>query len=108
MTDTMLAWLRGLIKANKTQLFYKTKEWQRVRTAVLSLDKNECQMCKAQGRYTRADTVHHINELKHKPDLGLSVWNENKRNLIAVCATCHEIAHKHRHKYTEPLTKEQW
>ena len=47
------------MRYNKTDPFYLTKEWRRLRKVVLSKHKSECQYCKDRGIYTKATHVHH-------------------------------------------------
>ncbi len=95
MTKQFLNWLITLIKNNNVHPFYVNSAWLHVRDNVMKLDKNECQICKSNGRYAKADLVHHVNHLKRAPSLALSVWYTDangvkKRNLISVCKCCHE------------------
>lgn len=89
--------------------FYNSPAWKKLRKQVLDMDKRECQECKAKGRYTKANTVHHVNHLEQYPELGLTVWLEGKRNLISVCPACHENLHDNRlQKPKEYITTERW
>ena len=108
MDGKYLAWLRKLIADGKEILFYKSKEWLRKRAEVLELDHHECQRCKKLGHYTKATTVHHVKHLKQRPDLALSVYDGKERQLISLCAACHETEHGHRHETKPPLTPERW
>ena len=40
--------------------FYVSYDWKKKRREVLAMDKYECQVCKARGRYNRATMVHHV------------------------------------------------
>jgi 5-methylcytosine-specific restriction endonuclease McrA len=97
-----------------TNPFYLSKEWRRVRRKTLAGDRGECQDCKARGKYTRANTVHHVNYLEARPDLGLCAEYEDgdgrvKRNLVSLCHDCHERRHGYRARVrAEPLTAERW
>lgn len=117
-TDKPLAkWIRELIQDDKVQLFYQTKEWKELRQEVLFENHYECQHCKAKGKYTRADCVHHVNEVKVRPDLALSKYytdhegNEHKQ-LIPLCNECHNIVHDrlgHRERESKKFTNvERW
>ncbi len=108
MDQQYLAWLRKLITDGNELRFYKSTDWQHKRAAVLAMDNHECQTCKQQGHYTRATTVHHVKHLKARPDLALSVYDGKERQLLSLCASCHEEAHGHRHEYKPPLTPERW
>ena len=76
--------------------------WRALSAEVLRLDRRECQLCKARGKFCRAVMVHHVNHVKHRPDLALDMFYTNadgnrKRNLISVCKTCHEtVCHPER------------
>ncbi len=104
MTDQFLKRLLEWIAANDVHRFYDTTEWRRLTRKVSAKDNNECQLCKARGRYRRADLVHHINHVKDRPDLALSEYykdadGKRQRNLISVCKECHEtVCHPDRMK----------
>ena len=97
-----------------TTKLYESKEWRRLRKLVLAEDKSECQVCKAKGKYTKANTVHHVNYLKLHPELALEKYYKDddgvtKRNLISLCHNCHEHIHEWIVKEKEePLTIERW
>lgn len=96
--DRSLAqWIRELESQDKLYTFYNSPEWKRLRAQVLAEAHHECQECIKHGRYTRATTVHHINEVKVRPDLALSRWykvgDEMRPNLVALCHRCHDDAH---------------
>ena len=80
--------IRELIRADRLELFYNSGAWLRLRAQVLVMDHHECQECKKRGKYTRATVVHHVNRLKSRPELALSMWYESKgekrRNLVSV------------------------
>lgn len=109
-------WIRELIQQGKEYKFYKTKEWLQLRQSILDKYHNECQECLKQGKYTEAKNVHHINELKQRPDLALneyytdSMTGERKRNLIPLCVECHNIQHKRvcKGEYRPQLNEERW
>ena len=96
--------------------FYTWSRWLAVREEVLRADRYECQWCKEKRRrYTRADTVHHVNHFKDRPDLALEKEDKDpathttRRNLISLCHDCHEEAHGYRKRKTgELLTEERW
>ena len=87
--------------------FYKTKAWRKTRKKILIRDNYECQMCKALGKYSRGNTVHHVKHLETHPELGL-VWE----NLLTVCEACHNKCHPEKMKIErvekEPITPERW
>lgn len=113
---SLSAYIRRLIAANNIIAFYKTDDWKELRQKVLEDHHYECQHCLRKGEYTRADCVHHVNEVKQRPDLALSEYyidgeGKKKRNLIPLCNTCHNIEHEkllkwqQRNKFTN---KERW
>lgn len=101
---------------HKTNPFYLSPEWRKLRKEVLRDDKGECQVCKSKGKYKRAEIVHHEKHLDQFPELGLQKFYQDeqgnlKRNLISVCRECHEtVCHPERLRKNskEPLTEERW
>lgn len=112
MTGKDIAFVRECLKTNPHR-FYVWGKWKRKRKEILELDHNECQVCKSRGKYTRANTVHHVKFLDRFPELALENYYEfngrQYRNLISVCHDCHEEIHGHRKKeIKKPLTEEKW
>ena len=97
--DELSRWIRKLYADNEIYKFYKCKEWIRLRDEVLSESHYECQHCLRDGIYKPAEMVHHLNEVRKRPDLALSKeyvdnkTNERRANLIALCNACHEKEH---------------
>lgn len=94
----LATWIRQLIREDRVELFYFTDEWKELRLEVLEENCYECQECLKRGRYTRAICVHHVNEVKHKPNLALSKFyiakdGTKKKNLLPLCNECHNIIH---------------
>ena len=85
--------LQQLIDEGKTDNFYQWGIWKGMREQVMKHDHYECQMCKAKGRYRKGVIVHHVKHLKDRPDLALSMWDGEERQLITVCKQCHEELH---------------
>lgn len=77
-----------ILSSGKLDRFYKSKDWMKVREDVLIRDNNECQMCKAQGRVSLAQCVHHKKHLKDYPMLALDI-----NNLQSLCNACHNSIH---------------
>lgn len=104
--------LRGMIRAGTERKFYDRAAWAGLRDEVLRLDNRECQLCRARGRYRRADLVHHVKRLRDRPDLALSIWDGDERQLVSLCKRCHEEQHPESLRQTtqsqEPLTLERW
>ena len=99
-TDIPLAvYIRRLIRDNKIEKFYLSEDWKEKRQKVLEFFHFECQECLKKGKYTEADCVHHIREVKNNPELALSQYyinpetGENELNLIPLCNTCHNKIH---------------
>lgn len=115
MTDAELQYTTWCV-AHDTHSFYTWRRWKHVRAQVLAMDRHECQRCRSRyHRYTMADTVHHVNHLKARPDLALEVYyrdpatHEQRRNLISLCHDCHEEVHGYRRRGQRPvLTRERW
>lgn len=115
MTRTQLARLRALIDAGQEERFYSWKPWKRLSLRVRELDHHECQHCKAAGKYSPAEIVHHVKHLRERPDLALSIWDPDtkERQLVTLCRACHEREHPERMRTTtsaaaSPLTVERW
>ncbi len=89
MDREMLRWIEGLIRQDKLVKFYQCREWRKLRLEALERDHYECQICKRKGKYRRAQNVHHIKEVKSRPDLALTL-----DNLESVCIKCHNEIHK--------------
>lgn len=92
-------YIKRLIAEDKIEQFYFTDDWKELRQDVLEELHNECQECLKQGRYTKADCVHHCNEVRHRPDLALSRYytddkGQTQYNLIPLCNTCHNLIHE--------------
>ena len=114
ISPTRLDTLRHLIAAGQEARFYWWTDWQTTREAVLDMDRRECQICKARGRYARGTIVHHVKHLRERPDLALSIWDPDtgERQLITVCKSCHEEEHPESLRRCEPaaapITAERW
>lgn len=93
MSDESVELLRGLIARGEVNQFYTSTAWRHLRDVVLRLDRYECQCCKARGRYRRAVIVHHVKHVRERPDLALSIWDGEERQLVSVCADCHRELH---------------
>lgn len=98
LTDAELERLRKLIAEGKEHEFYTWPKWHAERAFVLREDRNECQTCKAKGRYSRAVIVHHVKHLRNRPELALLMFAKDDRGktyrqLLSVCKKCHEKEH---------------
>lgn len=94
----LAAYIKRLIAADRTEQFYYSEDWKELRQDVLDFFHNECQECLKKGEYTKADCVHHVNEVRHRPELALSRYyidsKGNKQyNLVPLCNQCHNLIH---------------
>ena len=115
MTPEQIEYVTRCIADNNVHAFYIWTPWIRLRSEVLDEDRHECQRCKERGKYTKANTVHHVKHVKAHPELALEKCyiddaGEQRRNLISLCHDCHEREHGYRvkHKRKKPLTEERW
>ena len=95
---SLAAYIKGLIVVGKIERFYHTEDWKELRERVLEDNHFECQECLKKGIYTMADCVHHVNEVKIRPDLALSRYYTDSKgntqpNLVSLCNQCHNIVH---------------
>ena len=78
--------------------FYRSKAWQRTRSAYADSVGRLCEDCLAQGIYTPGEIVHHKRELEpeniNDPSVSLA-WE----NLRLVCRDCHANAHSKKRRY---------
>ena len=106
--DTIRMW----IETGQEYRFYMCAAWIRTRRRVQKLDRYECAMCKARGRYSRGALVHHVKHLKDRPDLALEICDPDtgERQLVTLCKACHEEIHESlvRREPGEKLTTERW
>lgn len=88
----------------KEHKFYKTKAWRLKREDILIRDNRECQMCKRNGGFGVATTVHHIVHLRDD-------WSRrlDDSNLESLCGTCHNVVHPEKLKKVKPdIHEERW
>ena len=99
MDKELAQYIRDLEGQGRLYRFYKSRAWKTLRQQVLEENHFECARCASVGRYTKATMVHHVNEVKRRPDLALSRYftderGEVKPNLLPLCDACHEREHK--------------
>lgn len=100
MSEAYLTWLKELIAEDNLSKFYLSKKWRRLSAKIIR-EQKECQICKANHTYGKAEIVHHVNEVRKHPELALSEYTDNgERNLIAVCQKCHNRIHFGSGRYT--------
>ena len=106
-----------LIAQRNLYPFYNDRQWRRLSSEVMHEQHHECQLCKERGRHRRARLIHHVNELKKRPDLAYERYYTDehgriKRNLIALCQSCHEAQHPDRlikqYSTKQYLNQEKW
>lgn len=117
-TQSLVGWITQLIAEDKMVKFYQSKEWTTLRTKVLQEHHYECMHCRQQGRIRRADTVHHVNHVKDRPDLALTQYTVDDQgnrtiNLVPLCNQCHNKEHpekllRYRKKKKKEITEERW
>ena len=105
--------IQRLVENGQGDLFYSWKAWKRLREEVLKMDHYECRRCReVHRRVRRARIVHHVKHLTERPDLALSVWDGDERQLISVCKGCHEELHPESQRKFQPasvpITQECW
>ena len=95
----LAAFIRRLIAEGKIVKFYLSDDWRELQAEVMRDFHYECQECLKKGRYTKANCVHHINEVRIRPDLALSKYyvddkGQRQHNLVPLCNTCHNVIHE--------------
>lgn len=99
------------LKENKAYKIYKCAEFRHLKKRILEENNYECVMCKDNNMITRADTVHHIMEVKNHPELAFEEFyidedGNKQKNLIPLCFNCHNAIHK-RYGYRPNQTKDK-
>lgn len=94
----LAVYIKRLIAADKIEQFYFTEDWKELREDVLDFFHHECQECLKNGTYTEADCVHHVNEVRQRPELALSRYyidtkGNKQHNLVPLCNQCHNNVH---------------
>lgn len=111
--ERLAEWIRELIAQDKLYKFYKSKEWVSLKNEVLRENHYECQHCLQHGKYTRAVMVHHVNEVRKRPDMALTKTyiddtGKEKKNLVPLCFACHEAEHNRFEKIRAEQGKEKF
>lgn len=87
-------------KRNKeSKTFYQSAAWQKTRELALMRDRYLCVECFKQKKIKKADVVHHLQEYKDKPELGLTL-----SNLSSICHSCHNKHHKSSQESAEKVS----
>lgn len=95
---SLTKYINSLISDDALVKFYKSKAWRILRDEVLAEHHYECQECLKNGRYTRATMVHHVQEVRKRPELALSrTYTDGggtvHKQLLPLCIACHERIH---------------
>lgn len=94
-----VAELTEMIISDDTKRFYNSRGWRQLSHDVIAENHNECYKCKQAGKVVEAVLVHHVNELKKRPDLAYSrtYMDSNEKiqmQLMPLCYDCHEKIHQ--------------
>ena len=118
------SWILRLIAKDQLKEFYLSTHWKRFRLRLLKSRPCRCQLCEQKEPAVltplrkpwekKSDSndrrpvaiVHHVNEVRKRPDLALSEYDEHGQpNTVIVCPGCHWDEH---HKRKIPVTAERW
>lgn len=106
--------IRELIASGRAEDFYKDWYWRTLALKIIREHHNECLLCKAERRLTRAKLVHHVKHLKQHPELAYSRTYKDADGehiqLMPLCRDCHERIHE-RGIYAKPrsfVNEEKW
>lgn len=108
MTSKNYEFAATCVRENRVHDFYISRAWRNKRAQILAADRYECQICKQNGKYSRAEVVHHVKHLRHRPDLALcdtytDDCGQQHRQLVSVCKDCHEtVCHPERLQQNRP------
>ena len=75
--------------------FYKSKTWQKTRTAYVSYRRGLCDRCLARGMYVPGEIVHHKVHITPQNITDPTV-TLNFDNLELVCRNCHAELHSNK------------
>lgn len=112
-TDDLATYIRRLLAEGNEWKFYKSREWLALRDEVLREGHYECARCLEHGRYTRAVMVHHVNEVRKRPDMALTKTyvddeGQERKNLVPLCFACHEKEHDRFDAFRAEKAKERF
>ncbi|MFJ8453314.1 HNH endonuclease [Bacillus paramycoides] len=100
--------INKLYEQDKIIKFYKHPYWRKhIRILALERDNSECQRCKRNGKQSQGKNVHHLEELRDRPDLAYVL-----SNLETLCIRCHNDIHDKYHnivkKHCTIVDEERW
>lgn len=82
--------------------FYQSAAWKKTRKLALIRDNYLCQGCLSKKRFTNAEMVHHIVEVKDDINLRLEL-----SNLESLCNSCHNKRHNRHENRGKKITKKR-
>ncbi|MFY0521175.1 HNH endonuclease signature motif containing protein [Lysinibacillus sp. UGB7] len=82
--------------------FYQSAAWKKARKLALIRDNYLCQGCLSKKRFTSAEMVHHIVEVKDDINLRLEL-----SNLESLCNGCHNKRHNRSEHRGKKITKKR-
>ena len=119
-------WILSLIAQDNIAAFYHSPQWRRFKRDILRKYPHRCYLCerKKPARLTLlrmpwekpkgpddkrpVAIVHHVNEVRQRPDLALSAYDGAGRpNVIVICPACHWDEHHKRSALAERIP-ERW
>lgn len=119
-------WILSLIAQDNIAAFYHSPQWYRFKRDILRKHPHRCYLCerkqparlallrmpweKPKGPDDKRPVaiVHHVNEVRQRPDLALSEYDEAGRpNVIVICPACHWNEHHKRSTLAERIP-ERW
>ncbi len=91
--------IRALIDSGDLFDFYNDRYWRKLSKKIIREYRNECQMCRAEHRLTRATLVHHVLHLREHPELAYCRTYTDDAGaehiqLMPLCHDCHERIHE--------------
>lgn len=98
-------WILDMIARNgDCSEFYNSPHWKRKRRQIRKEQHGKCWCHRNPAEFPHlagrkpmlvdGDTVHHMHELRQRPDLCLSDKDEDgKQNLVLICSSCHWWLH---------------
>lgn len=99
------SWILGMIaRDGDAHAFYVSPLWRHKRREVLRNQHGECWACKNKTPSVLTNaasgatmTVHHLHELRQRPDLALEEFApDGSPNLVVLCESCHWDMHHSR------------
>ena len=96
MSEHMLQYIKECVKEDRLYRFYKSKQMLELRKYVIRKHRTNCIRCRAYGKLTITNVVHHIIHVKDNPSLALM-----ENNLVPLCHSCHNVVHPEKQEHFE-------